>query len=129
MERLLRLLLRETELLEMEHSIHDKVRREIERNNKEYYLREQLKAIQAELGQPDLPMEYDELLRKIKKAKMPKEIEKKAISELDRLAKMPQMSAEATDCLILWLKQHQDIVITKNIIIENQYFFPCIKKK
>ena len=44
MERLLRLLLRETELLEMEHSIHDKVRREIERNNKEYYLRKQLKA-------------------------------------------------------------------------------------
>lgn len=140
MERLLRLLLRETELLEMEHSIHDKVRREIERNNKEYYLREQLKAIQAELGQPDLPMEYDELLRKIKKAKMPKEIEKKAISELDRLAKMPQMSAEATvsRTYIEWLSnmpwrkksaERLDIAIAQEVLNEDHYGLEEVKER
>ncbi|MDR3164048.1 MAG: LON peptidase substrate-binding domain-containing protein, partial [Synergistaceae bacterium] len=62
MELLLHMLMRETELLEMEHSIHDRVRKEIERNNKEYYLKEQLKAIQAELGQPDAAGERDELM-------------------------------------------------------------------
>lgn len=140
MDKLLRLLLRETELLEMEHSIHDKVRREIERNNKEYYLKEQLKAIQAELGQSDPSTEYDELLAKIKKSKMPKDVEKKAMTELERLAKMPQMSAEATvsRTYIEWLSDmpwkktsadRLDIGIARSVLDEDHYGLDEVKER
>ncbi|MDR1916679.1 MAG: endopeptidase La [Synergistaceae bacterium] len=140
MDRILRILMRETDLLEMEHSIHDKVRREIERNNKEYYLKEQLKAIQAELGQPDAMTEYEELRGKIKKSKMPKDVEKKAISELDRLAKMPSMSAEATVSRTYvewlsdmpWKKKSQDrldISIARSVLDEDHYGLDEVKER
>ncbi|MDR3281129.1 MAG: endopeptidase La [Synergistaceae bacterium] len=140
LDRLLRILMRETELLEMEHSIHDKVRKEIERNNKEYYLKEQLKAIQAELGQPDATTEYDELRQKIKKAKMPKDVEKKAVTELDRLVKMPSMSAEATvsRTYIEWLtdmpwrKRSQDrldLGIARSVLDEDHYGLDEVKER
>ncbi len=140
LDRLLRLLLRETELLEMEHSIHDKVRREIERNNREYYLREQLKAIQSELGQPETVPEYEELLARIKRAKMPKDVEKKARTELERLAKMPPMSAEATvsrtyiDWLadMPWRKKttdRLDIGLAKQVLDEDHYGLDEVKER
>jgi ATP-dependent Lon protease len=140
MDKLLRLLLRETDLLEMEHSIHDKVRKEIERNNKEYYLKEQLKAIQAELGQADPSSEYDELFKKIKKAKMPKDVAKKALTELERLAKMPQMSAEATvsRTYIEWLTDMPwkkksvdsiDIGIARKVLEEDHYGLDEVKER
>ncbi|MDR1133923.1 MAG: endopeptidase La [Synergistaceae bacterium] len=140
MERLLRMLIRETELLEMEHSIHDRVRKEIERNNKEYYLKEQLKAIQAELGQPDAVSERDELMAKIKKAKMPKDVEKKAVAELDRLGKMPSMSAESTvsRTYIEWLadmpwkKRSQDrldLGIARSVLDEDHYGLEEVKER
>lgn len=140
MDRLLRMLIRETELLEMEHSIHDKVRREIERNNKEYYLKEQLKAIQAELGQPDPSNEYEELMIRIKKSKMPKDVEKKAMIELERLAKMPQMSAEATvsRTYIEWLSDlpwrkrsadRLDISIARRVLDEDHYGLDEVKER
>jgi ATP-dependent Lon protease len=140
LDRLLRLLLRETELLEMEHTIHDKVRREIERNNKEYYLKEQLKAIQDELGQPEGISEYEELLQRIKRAKMPKEVAKKATSELDRLSKMPQMSAEATvsRTYIEWLadlpwkkktSDSIDISLAKQVLDEDHYGLDEVKER
>ncbi|MDR1019826.1 MAG: endopeptidase La [Synergistaceae bacterium] len=140
MDRLLRLLLRETELLEMEHSIHDKVRREMERNNKEYYLKEQLKAIQAELGQPEDISEYEELLRRIKRAKMPKEVARKATAELDRLSKMPQMSAEATvsRTYIEWLSDLPwkkktadsiDIGLARRVLDEDHYGLDEVKER
>ncbi|MDR3076930.1 MAG: endopeptidase La [Synergistaceae bacterium] len=140
MDRLMRLLMRETELLEMEHSIHDTVRREIERNNKEYYLKEQLKAIQAELGQPDATSERDELLAKIKKAHMPKDVEKKATVELDRLAKMPSMSAEATvsRTYIEWLadmpwrkktKDRLELGIARSVLDEDHYGLDEVKER
>lgn len=96
LEAILKILIRETELLEAEHSIHDRVRKEIDRNNKEIYLREQIKAIQAELGQGDMSSDLEELDERIKKARMPKEVSKKAYIELDRLSKMQHYSAEAT---------------------------------
>ena len=140
MEQILRILLRETELLEMEHSIHDRVRREIERNNKEYYLREQMKAIQAELGQPDTGSEHEELRAKIKKARMPKEVGKKALAELDRLAKMPQMSAEATvsRTYIEWLTDmpwrkksadRLDLGIAREVLDEDHYGLDEVKER
>lgn len=140
MERLLHILLRESELLEMEHSIHDRVRREIERNNKEYYLREQIKAIQAELGQTDVSSEHDDLRKKIKKAKMPKEVEKKAATELERLAKMPQMSAEATvsRTYIEWLVDMPwrkkttdclDLGVAQKVLDEDHYGLEEVKER
>lgn len=140
LDKLLRLLLRETELLEMEHSIHDKVRSEIERNNREYYLREQIKAIQAELGQQESEPEYEEMLSRIKKTHMPKDVEKKAKTELDRLAKMPPMSAEATvsrtyiDWLtdIPWRKKTTDwldIGRAKKVLDEDHYGLEEVKER
>ena len=140
MDRLLRILYRETELLEMEHSIHDKVRSEIERTNKEYYLREQIKAIQAELGQHDTTDEYQELSERIKKAHMPKDVEKKAHKELDRLAKMPQMSAEATvsRTYIEWLADlpwrkksadRLDISLARSVLEEDHYGLEEVKER
>ena len=140
LDKLLRILLRETDLLEMEHSIHDRVRREIERNNKEYYLKEQMKAIQAELGQSDPSSEFDELLQKIKKAKMPKDVEKKARLELERLSKMPHMSAEATvsRTYIEWLtdmpwkkksSDRLDLGIAKQVLDEDHYGLDEVKER
>jgi ATP-dependent Lon protease len=140
MDRLLRLLVRETELLEMEHTIHDKVRREIERNNKEYYLKEQLKAIQAELGQTDAVSERDELLEKILRARMPKDVAKKATAELERLSKMPSMSAEATvsRTYIEWLvdmpwrkktKDRLDLGVARSVLDEDHYGLDEVKER
>lgn len=140
LEQLLRILIRETELLETEHSIHDRVRREIDKNNKEFYLREQIKAIQAELGQSDPSSEYDELQARIKKARMPKDVKKKANTELERLMKMPHMSAEATvsRTYIEWLtdmpwnkKSHDtlDLGIAKKVLDEDHYGLDEVKER
>lgn len=93
---LLRILLEEIDILQLEQDIQDKVRQEVERGHKEYYLREQLKIIQGELGHSDAPSEIEELRESIEKASMPEAPEAKALHELDRLSKMPVMSAEAT---------------------------------
>lgn len=93
---LLKILLEEIDILQLEHDIQDKVRQEVERGHKEYYLREQLKVIQGELGQGEKPSEIDELRTQIEEADMPEASLNKALHELDRLSKMPLMSAEAT---------------------------------
>jgi len=93
---LLKVLLEEIDILQLEHDIQDKVRQEVERGHKEYYLREQLKVIQDELGQGEKPSEIDELRGRIDEADMPEASLNKALHELDRLSKMPLMSAEAT---------------------------------
>lgn len=93
---LLKILIEEIDILQLEQDIQDKVRQEVERGHKEYYLREQLKIIQGELGHSDAPSEIEELRERIEKASMPEASEAKALHELDRLSKMPVMSAEAT---------------------------------
>lgn len=96
LEKILRVLLREVDILEMEHSIHERVRKELEKGQKEFYLREQMKVIQNELGQGEGGSENDEMRKRILDAGMPEETLKKALHELDRLSRMPVMSAEAT---------------------------------
>lgn len=93
---LLKFLLEEIEILQLEHDIQDKVRQQVERGHKEYYLREQLKVIQDELGQGGTPSETEEIRKKIDDAAMPEVPRAKALHELERLEKMPGMSAEAT---------------------------------
>jgi len=87
----------ETEKLRMDRKVHNRVKHQMERAQKEYYLNEKMKAIQQELGRKDERLnETDELRDKIEKAKMPKEAKEKALLELKRLEVMPPVSAEAT---------------------------------
>jgi ATP-dependent Lon protease len=94
--KLLDILAKENEILELEKSITSKVRQQIDKNQKEYYLREQLKAIQKELGDStDLITEADEYRERIEKANFDEDIKKKALKELDRLTRMHSTSAES----------------------------------
>lgn len=97
LNKLLGILKSEIEVLKIEKRVHGRVRKQMERSQKEFYLNEQIKAIQKELGKGDeFKTDMDELKQKIKKAKMPKEIHEKAVKELKRLELMQPMSAEAT---------------------------------
>ena len=96
LELLLHLSRREKELLELERDISARVRQQMEKNQKEYYLREQIKAIQQELGdKDDRSSEVEELRHRIEESKLPPEILERVNRELDRLARMPSMVAEA----------------------------------
>jgi len=97
LERILQVLGSEIELLQVEKRIRGRVKRQMEKSQREYYLNEQMKAIQKELGDlEDGPNEAEELAKKIAKAGMPKEAREKAESELKKLKMMSPMSAEAT---------------------------------
>src|SRR5216684_9335714 len=85
----------ELEKLNVDRNINTRVKRQMERAQKEYYLNEKLKAIQKELGRGE-KSEIDELTKKIDTAGMSKEVHEKAIQELKRLELMPPMSAEST---------------------------------
>jgi len=88
---------REIQVLEVGSKIQTEVQTELGKNQREFFLREQLRAIQRELGEiDDRTSEINELLQKIKEASMPTEIEKQALREVDRLAKMQHGSAEFT---------------------------------
>ncbi|MBK9657972.1 MAG: endopeptidase La [Rhodanobacteraceae bacterium] len=87
----------EIDLLQIEKRIRGRVKTQMEKSQREYYLNEQMKAIQKELGELDeAPSEMDELARRIEKAAMPKEVAAKARAELNKLKMMSPMSAEAT---------------------------------
>ncbi|MCE2706670.1 MAG: endopeptidase La [Proteobacteria bacterium] len=96
LNKLLRELNREIEILNVEKRIQGRVKQQIEKNQKEYYLHEQARAIQQELGEEEELSDLEELENKIKKAKMPKDVENKAYSELKKLKMMPQMSSESS---------------------------------
>ena len=97
LEKLSTILNREIELLELGHKIQSQVQSELSKNQKEFYLRQQLKAIQKELGEGDgKPAEIEELRRRVEEAKMPSEALKAAEHELDRLRMIPPESAEHT---------------------------------
>ncbi|MGB9791728.1 MAG: endopeptidase La, partial [Thermacetogeniaceae bacterium] len=96
LEVLAEILCREIEVIELEKRISLRVRKQMEKTQKEYYLREQIKAIQKELGEKDdRQAEVEELREQIAKANFPKEVEEKALKEVERLEKMPPMVAEA----------------------------------
>lgn len=140
LEMILKILLREIELLEMERSIHDRVRQELEKGQKEYYLREQMKIIQDELGQGDEFSEVELFREEIGKSRMPEEVRKKALHELDRFSKMPQMSAEATvvRTYLDWLinlpwkkktKESMDISISSKVLDEDHFALEEAKER
>jgi ATP-dependent Lon protease len=97
MEKLINLVEGEIEVLQLEKRIRGRVKTQMEKSQREYYLNEQMKAIQKELGDmDDAPNDMDELDRRVEKAGMTKEAKKKAVSELNKLKMMSPMSAEAT---------------------------------
>ncbi len=135
------LLNREVETLELSSRIQTHVKEGIDKTQREYYLREQLKAIQKELGETDDKFtEIEELKKKIAEAKMPPDVQKVAEKELDRLSKMSSMSAEYTvsrtylDWLIElpWSKQTEDnlnIEEANAILNEDHYDLEKVKKR
>lgn len=97
LEKLTSIIVSEIEILELERKINVRVRKQMEKTQKEYYLREQLKAIQKELGERDeRGTEAEEYREKIKEAKLPEEVEEKVLKEVERLEKMPPMVAESS---------------------------------
>ncbi|WP_418792598.1 endopeptidase La [Phosphitispora sp. TUW77] len=130
---------KELEILELERKINLRVRKQMEKTQKEYYLREQLKAIQKELGEKDEKVaESEEYRDKIAKAKLPKEVEEKALKEVERLEKMPPMAAESgvirtyLDWLLVlpWNKKTKDrLDINKAEIILNEDHYGLDKVK
>ncbi|MBF7083737.1 endopeptidase La [Desulfallas sp. Bu1-1] len=141
MEKLCAILARELEIVELERKINVRVRKQMEKTQKEYYLREQIKAIQRELGDKDDRMaEGEEYREKIAKAKLPKEVEEKALKELERLEKMPPMAAEAAvvrnylDWLLAlpWSKSTRDrldINMAEAILDEDHYGLKIVKER
>src|SRR6184192_3354340 len=96
LEHLLSQLETEIDILQVEKRIRGRVKRQMEKSQREYYLNEQVKAIQKELGEGDENADLDEMEKKIKAARMSKEAETKALAEMKKLRMMSPMSAEAT---------------------------------
>ncbi len=97
LEYLMAMMESEIDLLQVEKRIRNRVKKQMEKSQREYYLNEQMKAIQKELGEmDDVPDEFEALKRKIDEAKMPAEAKEKSEAELQKLKMMSPMSAEAT---------------------------------
>jgi ATP-dependent Lon protease len=119
MDALNRILIKELEVLELGSKIQSQVQSEVGKNQREYFLREQMKAIQKELGEgDDQTKEIEELQQKIEAAGMPEAVKKEAQRELERLAKMPVAAAEYTvsrtylDWLVMlpWQKRTDEVI-------------------
>src|SRR5690606_31704397 len=96
LEHLLNLLEAEIDILQVEKRIRGRVKRQMEKSQREYYLNEQVKAIQKELGEQDENADIEELEKRIKDARMPKEALAKVNAEMKKLRMMSPMSAEAS---------------------------------
>ncbi|AIS51823.1 Lon protease Lon [Thermoanaerobacter kivui] len=141
LETLLGFLMKELDILKIEREINAKVRSQIDKLQKEYYLREQLKAIKAELGETDeIDQEIEEYEKKISKADLPEEVRKKAKEELKRLSKMAPGSAEASvvrtylDWILdlPWNYETEDILDLKRaqkILDEDHYGLKKVKER
>lgn len=119
LEKILKLITSEVEILGLEEKIHNKVRAQIEKNQKEYYLNEQMKAIQKELSQKDdFQKELDAIRAKIKKNGLPPAAKEAAEKEVDRLQKMQPFSPEATVArtFLDWLVNMPWNITTKDVL-------------
>lgn len=140
LESLLGQLESEIDILQVEKRIRGRVKRQMEKSQREYYLNEQVKAIQKELGDGDEGADIEELEKSIIAAKMPKEALKKAESELKKLKLMSPMSAEATvvrnylDTLVNlpWRKKskvNNDLVNAENVLNDDHYGLDKVKER
>lgn len=142
LERVTRILTKELQILELGSKIQNQVQGEISKNQREYYLREQLKAIKKELGDDvdDRSTEVEELSKKLKEAKLPEDAKKVAEKELDRLSRIPPAAAEYTvsRTYLDWLielpwsvssKDNLDVNIAKQVLDEDHYNLEKVKKR
>lgn len=140
-QSLIELIENELDLLQVEKKIRGRVKQQMERSQREYYLNEQIKAIQKELGDMDeSPSEVEELSRRINKAGMTKEARDKATAELNKLKMMSPMSAEATVVrnYIDWMsglpwkkksKVFSDLSVAEKILNEDHYGLDEVKER
>ncbi len=141
LEKVVSILNKELHVLELGSKIQGELKKEMDKNQREYYLREQLKAIQRELGEEDeRTVEVTELKEKIEKSKMPKEVNEVAQKELDRLSKMPPAAAEYTvsRTYLDWLievpwsvatEDNLDIDEAQKVLDEDHYGLEKVKKR
>ncbi|CDG20120.1 Lon protease [Xenorhabdus poinarii G6] len=140
-EYLIAMMESEIDLLQVEKRIRNRVKKQMEKSQREYYLNEQMKAIQKELGEmDDAPDENETLRRKIEEAKMPKEAREKAEAELQKLKMMSPMSAEATvvRSYIDWMAQvpwvsrskvKKDLVKAQEVLDTDHYGLERVKDR
>ncbi len=140
LEHLLGLLEAELDILQVEKRIRGRVKRQMEKSQREYYLNEQVKAIQKELGEGEEGADLDELTKKVDAAQMPKEARAKADSELKKLKLMSPMSAEATvvrnyiESLVAlpWKKKSKisrDLAAAEAILEKDHYGLDRVKER
>ncbi len=141
LSRIIAVLEAEVDKLQVDRRIQSRVKKQMEKAQKEYYLNEKMKAIQRELGRKDEKgNEVDDLKKKIEQARMSKEAERKALDELKRLEAMPPMSAEATvsrnylDWLVAvpWVKktkESRDLKRAETILNEDHFGLEKIKDR
>ncbi len=141
LSRIIAVLEAEVDKLQVDRRIQSRVKKQMEKAQKEYYLNEKMKAIQRELGRKDEKgNEVDDLKKKIEQARMPKDVERKAIDELKRLEAMPPMSAEATVSrnYLDWLvavpwhkksKESRDLKHAEAVLNEDHFGLEKIKER
>ena len=140
LENLFEQLEREVDILNVDKKIRGRVKRQMEKNQRDFYLNEQVKAIQKELGEGEEGADIEEIEKKIKSAKMSKEALKKAESELKKLKLMSPMSAEATvvrtyiDVLtgLPWSKKTKikhDLINAENVLNEDHFGLEKVKDR
>jgi len=141
LERISLVLASQLEVLELSHKIQGRVRESIDKNQREYFLQEQLKAIQSELGQKDLRTEeLKQIADNIAKAKMPQNVEQESLRELDRLSKIPAASPEYSVirtyldwvCELPWsieTEDQLDINKAERILNHDHYDLTKVKKR
>ena len=140
LENLYEQLEREVDILNVDKKIRGRVKRQMEKNQRDFYLNEQVKAIQKEMGEDEDGADIEEIEKKIKTAKMPQEARKKAESELKKLKLMSPMSAEATvvrtyiDVLtsLPWSKKTKikhDLVNAENVLNEDHFGLEKVKDR
>jgi ATP-dependent Lon protease len=141
LEYLMALMESEIDLLQVEKKIRTRVKKQMEKSQREYYLNEQMKAIQKELGElDDAPDEFEALNKKITEAKMPEEAKKKATTELNKLKMMSPMSAEATVVRsyvewltnVPWVKRSvvkKDLAAADKVLDEDHYGLDKVKER
>jgi ATP-dependent Lon protease len=141
LDKTARFLGKELEILELGSKIQDRVKDQMSKTQREYFLREQLKAIQQELGQADEQQaEIDEYEEKIEQSGMPEDVEEKARKELGRLAKMPAAAAETSviRTYLDWLiglpwraqdEEHLDLESAQEVLDEDHYGLEKVKER
>jgi len=140
LDKILTVIQNEIQVLDTEHKIQSRVRKQMESNQRDYYLNEQMKSIQKELGHAEDENEIEELQLSINKAKMPKDVKEKAQSELKKLSRMSSQSSDASIirtyienlCDVPWKKKtiiNKDLKKAQKILDDDHYGLDKVKER